>query len=138
MSNNTNDQRILKLKEQIAEKKKTLNRASRFSPITNCSIEVDGVRYNIQVLNREDLISLMVKLNSYILSAKDLNILDEYLISGYKVEDWITDIKSRIEILSSKDEERKLKIMEDKLLKLLSDGKKVELEIDEIESILKS
>lgn len=138
MSNNTNDQRILKLKEQIAEKKKSLNKSLRFSPITNCSIEVDGIRYNIQVLNREDLISLMVKLNSYMISAKELDMLDEYLISGYKVEDWITDIKSRIEILSSKDEERKLKIMEDKLLKLLSDGKKVELEIDEIESILKS
>lgn len=135
---NTNDQRILKLKEQIAEKKNSLNKSLRFSPITNCSIEVDGIRHNIQVLNREDLINLMVKLNSYMISAKELDMLDEYLISGYKVEDWITDIKSRIEILSSKDEERKLKIMEDKLLKLLSDGKKVELEIDEIESILKS
>ncbi|MGJ0846511.1 hypothetical protein ACR77J_07475 [Tissierella praeacuta] len=137
MNNNTNDQRILKLKEQIAEKK-SLNKTLRFSPITNCSIEVDGIRYNIQVLNREDLISLMVKLNSYMMSAKELDMLDEYLISGYKVEDWITDIKSRIEIISSKDEERKLKAMEEKLLKLLSDGKKVELEIDEIESILKN
>ena len=138
MSNNTNDQRILKLKEQIAEKKKSLSKSLRFSPITNCSIEVDGVRFNIQVLPRLELISLMVKLNSYMHSAINLNVINEYTISGHKVEDWIEDIKSRIDILSHKDEEKKLKAMEDKLHKLLSDGKKVELEINEIESFLKN
>lgn len=137
MNNETNDQRILILKKQIESKKEKLNKSLRFSPITNCSIDVDGVRFNIQVLPRLELISLMVKLNSYMHSAIDLNVINEYTISGYKVEDWIEDIKSRIDILSHKDEEKKLKAMEDKLHKLLSDGKKVELEINEIESILK-
>lgn len=137
MNNETNDQRILILKKQIESKKEKLNKSLRFSPITNCSIEVDGVRFNIQVLPRLELISLMVKLNSYMHSAIDLDVLNEYIISGFKVEDWIADIKSRINILSHKDEEKKLKAMEDKLHKLLSDGKKVELEINEIESFLK-
>jgi hypothetical protein len=39
--------------------------------------------------------------------------------------------------MSRKDEESKLRDMESKLTKLLSDRKKVELEIDEIESLLK-
>lgn len=137
MNNETNDQRILILKKQIESKKEKLNKSLRFSPITNCSIEVDGVRFNIQVLPRLELISLMVKLNSYMHSAIDLDVINEYTISGYKVEDWIEDIKSRIDILSHKDEEKKLKAMEDKLHKLLSDGKKVELEINEIECFLK-
>jgi hypothetical protein len=98
---------------------------------------VDGVRHNIQVLTREQLIALLVKLNSYLLSAKDLNILSEYIISGYFVEEWILDIKAKIEILSRKDEEKNLKAMEDKLLKLLSEGKKVELELNDIEAMLK-
>lgn len=135
---NTNDQRILKLKNEIAVKKEKLGKSLKFIPVTNCSIEVDGTRYNIQVLQKDQLVDLMVRLNMRLMSAKDLGIVDEYLISGYNIQDWITDIKSRIEILARKDEERLLKAMEDKLVKLLSDGKKVELEIDEIESILKS
>lgn len=137
MSNETNDQRILTLKKQIEEKKNKINKSLRFTPTTNCSIEIDGIRHNIQVLSRADLILLMVKLNSYMLSAKDLGMLDDYFISGYKVEDWISDIKSKIDILSRKEEEKSLKAMEEKLLKLLSDGKKVELELNDIESMLK-
>lgn len=134
---NTNDQRILKLKKQIEVKKEKLGKTSRFAPVTNCSLEVDGVRFNINVLDKEKLIMLAVKLNSYLLSAKDLGYENQFIISGYKVEDWLTDIQSRLDILSKKDEERSLKAMEDKLAKLLSEDKKVELEIDEIESLLK-
>lgn len=133
----SNDQRILTIKKQIAEKKEKLGKNARFTPVTNCSIEVDGDRHNIQVLAKEQLISLMVKLNAYLMSAKALDVAEEYLISGYSPVDWIADIQSRIDILSRKNEENQLKAMEDKLSKLLSEGKKVELEIDEIESLLK-
>lgn len=134
---NSNDKRILALREQIQIKKDKLGKSLRFAPVTNCSIEIDGTRYNIQVLNREQLIALLVKLNSYKLSAKELNLLDDYIIGGYNVEDWISDIQSRITILSRKEEEGQLKALETKLSKLLSEDKKVELEIDEIESLLK-
>ena len=134
---NINDQRILDLKKQIAAKKEKLGKSLRFAPVTNCSIEVEGVRHNIQVLQKEQLVYLMVKLNSYLLSAKDLGVEEEFTISGFLAQDWISDIQSRIEILSRKDEEKLLKAMEDKLTKLLSEKKKVELEIDEIESLLK-
>ena len=138
MNNETNDQRILLLKKQIEIKKEKLNRSLKFSPVTNCSIEFEGVRSNIQALPKEQLISLMVKLNSLLLSAKDLGVSNEYTISGYGLVDWITDIKAKIEIISRKDEEKALKVMESKLEGLLSEGKKVELELNEIESILKN
>jgi hypothetical protein len=131
---NVNDQRILELKKQIEVKKKELGKTLRFTPITNCSIEIDGIRYNIQVLQKRELTELMIKLNCYLLSAKDLGV--ECVFTGYNVQDWITDIKSKLEIISRKIEEQSLKLMEDKLSKLLSEGKKVELEINEIESIL--
>lgn len=134
---NSNDQRILIIKKQIAEKKEKLGKNVRFNPVTNCSIEIDGDRNNIQVLAKEQLISLMVKLNAYLMSAKALGVAEEYLVGGYSPVDWIADIQSRIDILSRKNEENQLKAMEDKLSKLLSEGKKVELEIDEIESLLK-
>jgi len=135
MKTETNDQKIMELKKQIEVKKNKVGKSQKFSPITNCSIEVDGERSNIQVLTKEKLISLMVKLNSYSISAKDLEV--EYIISGYNVVDWIQDIKSKLDFVSRKEEENKLKFMESKLHELLSNEKKVELEIDEIASFLK-
>lgn len=136
MSNETNDQRILQLKEQIEKKKEQLGKSLRFTPLTNCSLELEGERYNINVLQKEQLTILLLRLNMYRLSAIDLGV-NSVEISGYLLSEWISDIKTKIEILSRKDEERNLKAMEDKLVKLLSDGKKVELELNEIESWLK-
>ena len=130
MANETNDKKIMELKKQIEEKKNKIVKSQRFTPITNCSIELDGVRVNIQVLNKEQLTYLLVKLNSYAKSAKELEI--DFVISGYHITEWITDIKSKLDFVSRKEEENKLKVMESKLHQLLSNEKKVELEIDEI------
>src|SRR5690606_34841047 len=115
---NSNDQRILELKKQIDIKKEKLGKTLRFTPVTNCSIELDGVRHNINVLSKEQLISILVKLNSYLISAKDLKVENEYVVSGYKVEEWIDDINTKSEILNRQDEEKALKTMEVKLVKL--------------------
>jgi len=138
MNNNiANDTKIMVLRGQIEDKKKQLSKAQKFTPVTNCSIELDTVRSNIQVLTKDQLISLMVKLKSYMMAAEELDVLDSYFISGFKVEEWIADIKSKLEIVCRREEENKLKTMENKLHLLLSNEKKVELEIDEIESMLK-
>lgn len=134
---NQNDQKILKLKEQIEEKKKLVSKSKKFTPVTNCSIEIDGVRHNIQVLTKEQLIQMLIKLNAYAASAENLGLLDEYTISGYSVTEWIEDLQAKLDYINRKNEEQKLKSMEAKLDKLLSDEKKVELEIDEIEALLK-
>lgn len=131
-----NDEKILILKEQIAKKKAQLNKAKKFIPATNCSIELEGQRSNIQVLNKEQLLFLLIKLNVYAMSAKNLEVIDQFIISGYHINDWIEDIKSRIDILNYKEEENKLRDMESKLDRLLSSEKKTELEINEIESLL--
>lgn len=134
---NNNDQKILELKKQIEEKKRKISKAQKFTPVTNCSIELDGTRYNIQVLAKDQIVALMVKLNAYAIAAKELELLNEYNISGYNVIDWINDLKAKLDFVCRKEEENKLKAMEAKLDRLLSDDKKVELEINEIESLLK-
>lgn len=136
MSNN-NDQKILGLKKQIEEKKKKIGKSQKFTPVTNCSVELDGVRHNIHVLQKEQVISLLVKLKAYAIAAEELDLLNDYKISGYVVNDWIDDLKSKLDNLSRKEEEQKLKVLEAKLDQLLSNEKKVELEIGEIESLLK-
>ncbi|WP_064199141.1 hypothetical protein [Brevibacillus brevis] len=132
-----NDQKILELKKQIEDKKQKLSKSKKFSPVTNCSIEIDGVRHNIQVLGKDVAQSLLIKLNSYALSAKDLGILDDYYICGYKLKEWIEDLKGRYNHITRKEEEQKLKAMENKLDHLLSNEKRVELEIGEIAEMLK-
>ena len=69
------------------------------------------------------------------MSAKDLEI-NNLEISGYYASEWIVDIKSKIEIITYKEKEKELKVLEAKLDKMLSDEKKTELELDEIAALL--
>ena len=132
-----NDDRILELKKQIDEKKKLLaEKRVRFSPETNCILDLDGNKYNLNVCGDDVLTMLMIKLNMYVMSADDLDISVPE-ISGYSVQLWISDIKNKLVVSGVKREENALKQMEEKLDKLLSDDKKTELEIDEIAALLK-
>jgi len=137
MNNVENDSKIITLKKQIAEKRAKLEGIKNFSPVTNCSIEFEDTRYNIRVLTKEQVISLMIKLNINRMSARDVGLLDDVIISGYKVEDWIADFKARLEDIKRKDEEKKLVAMESKLDRLLSDEKRTSLELEDIENLLK-
>ncbi len=132
-----NDDRILELKKQISMKKQNLSeKKTRFVPETNCVIELDGVKYNLNVLDANSLLTLMLKVNMYNLSADSIKVSHPE-ISGYSTDLWISDIRNKISTLELKKEEFELKQMESKLDKLLSDDKKTELEIDEIASLLK-
>lgn len=132
-----NDQRILELRAQIATKKKELGDAERFNPITHCSIELNGERHNLHTQSKNDLAFLLVVLNSYNMSAGELELDGSTIyISDFSITDWMTDIKAKIANMSIKEEKRRLKALEDKLELLLSSEKKTELAIDEIASSL--
>ena len=134
---NKNDDRILELKKQVEDKKKELtNKKTRFVPVTNCILEMDGMTLNLNVLSENTLILLWIRLNAYRMSAADLG-LDKFEISGYDSEDWTTDVKARLEKKKKKREENNLKAMEAKLDKLLSEDKKTELELDSIAELLR-
>jgi len=126
-----NENRILHTKNSVENYKPDINYK------TNCHIDIDNIVEDIRWLQKEQLMFLLVKLNCHKLSAQDLGLLEEYIISGYKLEDWITDLKGKLDVVSKKDEERKLKIMENKLDKMLSDDKKIELELEDIANLLK-
>ena len=134
---NANDKKILDLKKQIETKKSKIAKAGRFSPVTSCMLHLNGQSTNLHVQDKTGLTSLLVSVNALRLSAIDLGVESEYVLSGYNVNDWITDIKARLAILSVKEEEKKLQVLEDKLHVMLSSDKKVELEIENIEKMLK-
>lgn len=129
-----NDERVLQLKKIIDKKRAELKAVKRFTPLTNCVLSLDNQSYNLNVLQLDDLKLLFVKLNMYLMSANDLDIKLE--LSGYNVEEWMADVKSKIEIFEYKKKESELKTLEAKLDKMLSDEKKTELELDEIAALL--
>ncbi len=129
-----NDERVLQLKQVIDKKKSELKGSKRFTPLTNCVLDLEEQKYNLNVLQLDDLQFLLVKLNMYLMSAKNLGICLE--ISGYNIEEWITDIKCKIEIFEYKKKEAELKALEVKLDKMLSNEKRTELELDEITALL--
>lgn len=132
-----NDDRILELKKQIEMKKQDLSkRKARFVPETNCILELDGNKYNLNVMSAEELTLLVIKLNMFIMSSDALK-LPHPIIGGYITDLWISDISNKLEALSTKKKEFELKQMESKLDKMLSDDKKTELELDGIAALLK-
>lgn len=134
----TNDERIIKLKKQIENKKEVLKtKNTRFAPITNCILEINGNRYNIHALNKQELVPLLVKLTSHLNTAKNLGVLDDYVIRNFNISDWVSDLTSKLENIKVQEEINELKALENKLTKMLSTDKQAELELDRIEDLLK-
>ena len=128
-----NDERVLQLKKLIEEKRSELS-TERFVPMTNLVLDMDDKKYNLNVLQENELRFLMIKLNAYAMSADDLK--EELVISGYDVNAWLADICGKLAIMTDKKKRDELKALEAKLDKMLSDEKKTELELDEIAALL--
>lgn len=134
---NKNDNKVLQLKEQIRIKKEKIVSLRKFTPITNMILDVDSKKHNINTMNLEKSMEMVILLNAKFISAKELGLEDVYTVNGYKLYDWICDLKSRIDYLNVRQEENNLEQMEAKLDRLLSEEKKTELELDKIENLLK-
>lgn len=130
----TNDDKIMQLKTIVEKKKEELKKYDKFCPVTNCVLDLDGKKYNLNVLQENELVLLLVKLNSYLVSANRLNLT--LMLSGYDVLDWIGDIRDKLNDVEKKKKESELNKMESKLTTLLSDNKKTELELSDIETML--
>ena len=133
---NNNDIKILELKNKIEDKRNSIKELKRFNPITNCILILREESYNLNVQDKQQLINLLVELNSLYLSYKNLDIEDEYLLNGFSLEDWISDIKQKIDIINIKAETKKLNELETKLNNMLSQDKKTEMELNDIENMI--
>ena len=133
-----NDERIIELKKQIEEKKNELGKQPRFTPITTCLFDREGCRVNIHTLTSiKDINAMLVFFNTYVISAKDLEIdCAEVELGGFSVLDWMADLQSKKAVVEYAKKKEQLTQLEKKLDKLLSDDKKTELEIDAIADLL--
>lgn len=129
-----NDNLIMQLKEKVELKRKELNEFSTPAYKTRLVIDMDGQKTNINVLDEDGLKLLLVKLNMYFMSMKDLNM--NVQISGYDVIDWIDDINAKLSTFTYKKRKKELEDTEKQLDLLLSEEKKTELEIERLAKIL--
>jgi hypothetical protein len=119
-----NDKLILATKKEIATKKESIAKATRFNPETNCNLELYGQRYNLNVCDKDTLLMLLATL-----MALESNQVAEFKISGFTVRQWLTDLEAKYTYLNIKTEQKRLEDLETKLTALLSNDKKVELEL---------
>lgn len=128
---NINDEKILALRKQIAEKKKEINN-KRFIPQTNCMYS--GT--NIQTMDMDTLIMLACSLNNVIETAQRLN-LPEPRVNGYFISLWLEDVLAKISHLSNVSKQSELNAMEKKLSTMLTSDTQISLELLEIEKQLR-
>lgn len=134
---NNNDNKILELRTKIDEMEKSISSSiKRFNPITNCILDIEDKRYNIHTLTKDELILLSIKINCYKISANDIGYKDVN-ICGFSLDDWLKDIRSKLEFLLMKEKTKKLKECEHQLSLLLSKEKQTELKVGQIEDLLK-
>lgn len=130
----TNDEKIIELKKKIADKKEKINAV--FEPKTDMRIMLNGREYNINSLQLKELIQAAIVFNSYVQSAKQLGLLEDFNFSEYNAQLYIEDILSRIAYLRNKKELTDLQVAERELESLLSPEKKTEVAIDKIASAI--
>lgn len=139
---NANDERVLLLQEKAKEKKEKLKKYKKKPSITNNILVLDNQTYNLHVLKKNELVLLLVKLESLRKTWMDIkksNLgidLETLEISGYTILDWKRDIVERIKQIEISEETAKLKAIEKQLAELLSTDKRTELALDEIENQL--
>jgi len=138
---NKNDERIEALLAKVAAKKKEMGTKKRPAWKTNCSYKSSGGMLNIQVLDEDGVVELA---KDIIAESVDYNYarsklgLDPkpYIFSGFDAEDWLEDLKFRIYQINYAKQEKELASLEKKLKGLLSQDKKTEKEIDDLEGLL--
>lgn len=135
---NKNDERILILKNAIADQKEQLKELKKHKYKTNMVLDIDAKKHNLHVIQKDAVIALLIRFTSELNALKTLksdyevDLQETYLVSGYSLSDWIEDLRYQLQVLTTKNQELKLKRMESQLDAMLSEDKRTELLIDEL------
>ena len=108
---NKNDERILKMRETVALKKKELELMAKPSYETNLSLVINGDRYNLNVASKEILLSLLMDLTIMKMASGKEELLKDLELNGFKLEQWMSDIKTKLNLTDKKVKERELKVL---------------------------
>lgn len=135
-----NDNKIFELQKKVEEAKENLKKRvdeSKHIPITSCKFNFFGQDVNIHTLNKSTCLkyfSILANMRTTLINCGiDPNIID---YEGYSISDIAEDLYRRYRMLDYKEEEEKLKNLESRLIELLSNDARVEMEIDNLSKML--
>ena len=141
------DSITLDLMRQVEKQKKEISNAERPNWITNCSFsytEKSSDAINIHVeSNVRTLICIAAFLNSkeaaYKKAASILGVEDDtFTWGGFTTQNWIDDLKLRINKIQINSKKKKLEVLESRLNAIISPELKAQMELESIASELNS
>lgn len=133
------DKKTLELINDVKRQKAEIAKAERANWRTNCAFayqEGSANTQNLQVVsNIRDLINiaafLMDRSKSYkeAATAIGVDVAPEFTWSGFTLEDWIEDLKTRMSKIQVAARRKKLEACEERLNKIISPELRAELEL---------
>lgn len=133
----TNDKQIKEYRQKVEAKRAQLGEKPRLAYETNGMLPLDGNKYNLNTLRN---IEGCVDLASQLISRRDAqDVANKHLgtdvqitFGGFTINQWLDDIKIRVNLMKWEVENKKLQAMDAKLAELLSDDAKTADAIAEI------
>jgi hypothetical protein len=142
---NDRDKLIQELFKVVQDKKMAIAKAEKPSWLTNCAFRYykeSSISTNLQVCSDvEELVHIMALLieknNSFNKAQEMLGTNLDFKWFGFTFEDWSADISTRINKIEIAKKKKELHELEVRLDKLVSPELKAQLELEEIQKMLK-
>jgi len=140
----TRDEKVQELFQIVQQKKSAIVKAEKPNWQTNCSfgyIKDSSQRTNIQILNDIDelaeiLAFLIRREESHKQAVIKLGIESKFKWMGFTMDQWESDIQTRIDKIQISKKKQELEQLESRLNSLVSPELRAEMELDEITKIL--
>ncbi len=141
-----NDELVLQLFNKVKDKQREITKVENTKWLTSCNLgkhlDIVTDRVNLHTVN--DIVKL-VDLYYFMTSlekgwgeaAKELGVKSNFKYLGFSLQDWKTDIKSRVGQIEVNKKKQELSELEARLDKLVSQEQRRELELAAISELLK-
>lgn len=131
------DETTLKLIEEVTKRKKEISDAERPNWKTNCSFQMGDQHVNLHVAGKGVLIEvlsfLIGKMEHHCKAVALLDISVDFMWGGFKFDDWLDDIRTRMNKVTLADKKKKLEKLESRLEGIVSPELRRKLELESIE-----
>lgn len=131
------DSKVLELRQQLLDKEKSLRTAEKPNYLTSGLYRplsaLDRGSINIKSAKKHELIEAAISLNAKAKACKTLDLESETHL-GYPIEDWITDLKTRIAVLNKVQTLQEVQALQAQLEPLLTPSQKREIGISDLSS----
>lgn len=146
MKNNDTQIELLQKKVETKEAELEQKKEKLGKTQTKLILHLEDQTYNLNVLNKDSLTLLLLKLSSLGTTlvhleqahedVADLKLSETFLLDGYSLDAWVNDVLFKLKSIALKEEERQLKNIKKTLEDRLSEDRKIEKELNEIANIL--